>query len=310
MISSENNNLRSFQSAAKHNIFEYMRSCRSGSANTGQSTSDVTIQCSDGAVRAHQLVLASISPMLCQELCWNQSNVDEARTIIMPEITIDKMSKYLEAVYSCEDLFSFQDINTIIGFKFASGDTGDRLHNTTSTPVGDEGPHHAANFVDTDMKEEADSEEESFVGTIMPSIKRYKSDTFVGEEKHAEAVILSHGKCKVNKRVSGHDKEEPGIHEKCPIIVEAAGPKKREYGRRSKVWQHFSVDPSDPTQCVCQICEGTIAYRSGGYGYTSGGGQSIFSTASNIHFIYISRHVTPPPDPALDQCCRQAEEES
>ena len=218
MISQSSQYKRYDSTAGSEYIFEYMKT------NCAQTTCDVTIQCSDGAVRAHQLVLASISPMLCQELCWNQSNVDEARTIIMPEITINKMSKYLEAVYSCEDLFSFQDINTIIGFKFASGDTGDRLHNTTTSPPADERPYHATNLVDTEMKVEADSEEENCVGTFI--------------ERH----------------------------------------EKREYGRRSKVWQHFSVDPSDPTQCICQVCGGTISYRSGGYGYTSGG-QTIFSTA-------------------------------
>ena len=116
-------------------IFEFLSRSRGEGGSRDQASSDLILRCSDGVVAAHQLVLASISPMLCQELCWNQSNVDEARTIIMPEITIDKMSKYFEAVYSCEDLISFQDINTIIGFKFASGDTGDRLqkHSVIST---------------------------------------------------------------------------------------------------------------------------------------------------------------------------------
>ena len=185
----------------------------------------------------------------------------------MPEITIDKMSKYLEAVYSCEDLFSFQDINTIIGFKFASGDTGDRLNNTTPCLPVDERPYHTTNLVDTEMKEEADSEEENCVGTI---IERHENCA-VGEGKlKAESVIMSDERWKVNSIVSRYD-EEHGILEAVPA-------KKREYGRRSKVWQHFSVDPSDPTQCICQVCGGTISYRSGGYGYTSGE-QTIFSTA-------------------------------
>ena len=262
MISQASQYKRYDSTAGSEYIFEYMKT------HCAQTTSDVTIQCSDGAVRAHQLVLASISPMLCQELCWNQSNVDEARTIIMPEITIDKMSKYLEAVYSCEDLFSFQDINTIIGFKFASGDTGDRLHNTTTSLPLDERPYHATNLVDTEMKVEADSEEENCVGTF---IERHENCA-VGEGKlKVESVIMSDERWKVESIVSRYDNEDNGI-------LEAAPSKKREYGRRSKVWQHFSVDPSDPTQCVCRVCGGTISYRSGGYGYTSGG-QTIFLTA-------------------------------
>ena len=50
------------------NLFEYLKTSR-GSV---QSSSDVLIKCHDGDLLAHQLILASISPMLYTEFCQNK----------------------------------------------------------------------------------------------------------------------------------------------------------------------------------------------------------------------------------------------
>ena len=207
MISQTSQFKRYDSTSGSEYIFEYMMK-----THCAQSTSDVTIQCSDGAVRAHQLVLASISPMLCQELCWNQAN-EEARTIIMPDLSVSLMSSYLESVYCCEDLLKFEDINRIIGFKFAYSSTN---NNDYSIDVTD--------MLDAEMKQEVDS---------------------LDEQSSAENSTLG-----TRKNITNTDTDGPL-------------PKKQKYAKRSKVWNYFSIDPGDPTQCICRVCEGTIAYHRG-----------------------------------------------
>ena len=46
---------------------------------------DVTMQCGDGSVPCHRLVLASLSPMLSSIL--SSDTWDEAITIMMPDVT-------------------------------------------------------------------------------------------------------------------------------------------------------------------------------------------------------------------------------
>ena len=65
--------------------------------NAKDATSDVRIQCSDGSLSAHKLVLASVSKMLYEE--FKENDWDETVSVIMPEYSVSDISKYLQNVY-------------------------------------------------------------------------------------------------------------------------------------------------------------------------------------------------------------------
>ena len=75
-------------------IYQYLNNSL-GSAMDG--TSDVRIQCSDGALSAHKLVLASISKMLYEE--FKENDCDETISLMMPEYTVSDVSMYLKNIY-------------------------------------------------------------------------------------------------------------------------------------------------------------------------------------------------------------------
>ena len=61
-------------------IFEYLSQSREVDVADSRNTSDVIIYCSNGALMAHQLILASISPLLCSEFANRSERIcDEGR---------------------------------------------------------------------------------------------------------------------------------------------------------------------------------------------------------------------------------------
>ena len=226
------------------NLFEYLKSSR-GSV---QSSSDVVIKCHDGVLLAHQLILASISPMLYSEFCQNK--YEEAITICMPGMSASDMSSYLDAIYSCQDLTSYSDINKLLGFKYASSNKQDTLSNEKSRDIPDTfaGEEHfdATDVVDTDMKEELDSGEENF--STFYKYRRGYSDSkdlagFIDDTDVEEQKRYSKKKTKQNSNV----KKGSGVRPK-----------------RSKVWKYYIVDPGNPAQCICQICQESVSYNNQG----------------------------------------------
>ena len=224
------------------NLFEYLKTSR-GSV---QSSSDVLIKCHDGVLLAHQLILASISPMLYTEFCQNK--YEETITICMPGMAASDMSSYLDAIYSCQDLASYSDINKLLGFRYASTNKQEIL----ST---EEKPHHfpehyveqfdATDVVDTDMKEELDSEDEATFYKYRRSHNSVSNDLadFI-DDSEDEQKQSSRKKTKLNSSVK---KASSGVRPK-----------------RSKVWKYYIVDPGNPVQCICQICQESVSYNNQG----------------------------------------------
>ena len=66
--------------------------CLSFQSCSNEITSDVIIHCNDGTVSTHQLVLASLSPMMYQILKTMSS--EEKLTILMPEFGSDQAEDY------------------------------------------------------------------------------------------------------------------------------------------------------------------------------------------------------------------------
>ena len=224
------------------NLFEYLKTGR-GSV---QSSSDVLIKCHDGDLLAHQLILASISPMLYTEFCQNK--YEDTITICMPGVAYSVMSSYLDAIYSCQDLASYSDINKLLGFRYASSNkpeisaTEEKIRHIPEHFVEQ---FDATDVVDTDMKEEMDSEDEN-PATFYKYKRSFNSvpDDLVDFIDDSEAEQKqSRKKTKLNSSV----KKAIGVRPK-----------------RSKVWKYYIVDPGNPSQCICQICQESVSYNNQG----------------------------------------------
>ena len=61
-------------------ILQHLSSCR------GPATADVRLQCGDGAVGGHRLVLAAVSPML--RAVFREDSWDEDILIMLPDISV------------------------------------------------------------------------------------------------------------------------------------------------------------------------------------------------------------------------------
>ena len=82
-------------------------------------TADVSIICNGETLLAHRLVLASISPMLCEAL-KHLDDQEDIVTIVIPDITAEQIKIYLHHVYQCKDVDKFKDINDVLGSSWMS----------------------------------------------------------------------------------------------------------------------------------------------------------------------------------------------
>ena len=211
-------------------------------------TTDVILHCQDGALAAHQLILGSISPVLCSTFCQNK--FEETLTIHLPDLSSALVQEFLIAVYNCQDLSRFHDINQMLGFQFASS----KEYSQTDTIE-----MHSDN--NDEMKEEADSEEDTFV----PDIERnYRK---IGNEV-SELSALEY--CHINFETENHMKENLTTQldkNKSTNVNKKSFQKKAPDGKRrkrSKAWEYYVVDPSNSAQCICQICKEAVSYQNGG----------------------------------------------
>ena len=167
----------------------------------------------------------------------------------MPGVAYSVMSSYLDAIYSCQDLASYSDINKLLGFRYASSNKQEIL--STEEKIRHIPEHFVEQFdatdvVDTDMKEEMDSDEENS-STFYKYKRSYNSvpDDLVDfiDDSEAEQKQSSRKKTKLNSSV----KKASGVRPK-----------------RSKVWKYYIVDPGNPSQCICQICQESVSYNNQG----------------------------------------------
>ena len=242
-------------------IFEFLSQSRGEGGSRDQTSSDLILRCSDGVVAAHQLVLASISPVLHAEFRLNK--FDEVISISAPDVSSHAMSRYLDAVYQCGDLSCYEDISSMLGFRFANsspvhkvpdirdnGNHGEIIRpypapaeNTDSLSDEEEENFDAADLLDTDMKEEVNSDEENFAAEF----GGYKSKSFNGSDGYKEEV-----KAEIKPSVKEkHRRKSPKFSSGCG-----------ERRKRSKVWDNFTPDPADPLASVCNSCQEVVRVKS------------------------------------------------
>ena len=79
---------------------------------------DVTLQCGDGCVPCHQLVMASLSPMLSSIL--SSDTWDETITIMLPDVSQGDVRRLLANLYSDLGLGVSPDLISLLGMKDAA----------------------------------------------------------------------------------------------------------------------------------------------------------------------------------------------
>merc|ERR1719500_2306285 len=87
-------------------------------AYLGQRTEcDVWLRCSDGSVPCHQVVLASLSPLLRSVLSLDTGEREDIVTIMMPDLTVREVDTFLAHIYegSTTDASTSSDIFKLFG---------------------------------------------------------------------------------------------------------------------------------------------------------------------------------------------------
>ena len=81
----------------------------------GPATADVRLQCGDGAVGGHLLVLAAIaiSPLL--RAVFGEDSWDEDIVIMLPDLSVNQINKYFSDIYHSKDLEDNLEINKMLG---------------------------------------------------------------------------------------------------------------------------------------------------------------------------------------------------
>ena len=265
------------------NILQYLSSC-------SESSTDVTIYCSDGTVAAHKLVLASLSKMLCLEF---QENIwDDIISITMPDFTVMEVSRYLADILQSCDLKDHPQLNFVIGY-------GNQKDIPVYTDDGVKVEHESdSDKDDLDLFNECDQELSEDLDDIDyvvdEAVKKPKASATVkvgvkdttkqtGIKKEVKASVYDVGQKRsnnLNKKSAScwkyFEEVDPTNSGRrlCQICKESvpAGKSSRtgnmlthlrskhglfvkERKKEGKYWIYFKDDPTDPSKALCQLCE-------------------------------------------------------
>ena len=189
------------------------------------TTSDVIILCSDGVIPTHKLVLASISKMLYY--AFKEDTWDERISILMPDFTVDQMSKYLENLYCGRDVAQFSLINSCLNYQEI--DPRDFLKQ--------EAPEVDGHIEENNHQSHSDYDDNGFIS----------SNDDYEEERRPTKIKVKTKLAKKKKKI----KEESQFDED----------RKLEKGERPKISEsrkYFVDDPEDETKTCCTLCDKKI----------------------------------------------------
>eukprot|EP00092_Neocalanus_flemingeri_P000191 GFUD01000205.1.p1 GENE.GFUD01000205.1~~GFUD01000205.1.p1 ORF type:complete len:826 (+),score=182.40 GFUD01000205.1:38-2515(+) len=242
-IKQEENNLKSLiTSKAQDSILEYIADCRTKDNNF----TDVVFHCKDGEVRAHKIVLASVSEYLKHVF---MSSDQEEEHLLMDGFTSELISDFLNDLYKCQNFVQHEDVVSALfihkpgnkDWKWKRKDNSKEFLSNCDTSDNEES--------DLGVKLEASDDSEPEIEqlkTRLKSLKDIAGSTF-GETNSDDSPHQNDAEFRI--------KSVPGLT-KSPKIK---GTKKK----RSQVWQHFTKDEGDCSTCSCHHCERHIASHGG-----------------------------------------------
>ena len=123
----------------------------------GPATADVRLQCGDGAVGGHLLVLAAIaiSPLL--RAVFGEDSWDEDIVIMLPDLSVNQINKYFSDIYHSKDLEDHHEINIMLG----------HMKPEDARARG----KHKIGFEQKSVKHEDSDEEEAFVDVMLDELE-------------------------------------------------------------------------------------------------------------------------------------------
>ena len=278
------------------NILQYLSSC-------SESSTDVTIYCSDGTVAAHKLVLASLSKMLFK--VFKCQDHEEDTSVILPDFTVAQISSYFKEIFLGADVLQdpqYLSINTALALASTpdvkqpqneilvknevndSCDNEEMFSSDTTIIFKKEDSDHENSEALVKLKENEcfesyDDNEEMF--SSVTTIKFIKEDS--DHENPVESAVKQKEKTKSNvdnakNKKKNEKKNVRGMYscDQCDFEAKWLTPLKmhkarteghREYGTKiskldSKIWPHFSLDPSDVKRAICKYCKASLRSKS------------------------------------------------
>jgi len=200
------------------NILQYLSSC-------SESSTDVTIYCSDGTVAAHKLVLASLSKMLFK--VFKCQDHEEDTSVMLPDFTVAHVSSYFVGILTEFDVSEqpqYLTISNVLGI----------------IPVLNPSPKDIA--VKDEMNDKYDGD--AYCSNHLDEEDQYSSDS--GSELDDERGIVKEAILKVELKID--EKSED-----------------KSISQSSQIWKYFAKDPNDPTdsqtRVSCSICNLSLSRK-------------------------------------------------
>jgi len=241
-IKQEENNLKSLiTSKPQESVLEFIANCR-----TKENTfTDVVFHCKDGDVRAHKIVLASVSEYLKYVFL---SSDQEEEHIVIEDFTSELISDFLNDLYTGKNFVKYEDIvSSFLIFK----PLGIKDYNWKKK--ANNSKEDSSNFYTSDT-------EENYSGVKIEAFE--DSDPEIEQSSDRSKELISRSKLNENTsdalyQYNSYDrmKNTPSVF-KSPKVK---GTKKK----RSQVWQHFTKDEGDCSTCSCHHCGRHIASHGG-----------------------------------------------
>ena len=281
------------------NILQYLSSC-------SESSTDVTIYCSDGTVAAHKLVLASLSKMLFK--VFKCQDNEEDTSILLPDFTMAHISAYFREIFLGADVLQdpqYLNLNTTLALASeitkppnniqVKDEVNDSCDNEeifscdTKILFKKEDEDHenseafAVKLKENECFESYDDNEEMFSSVTTIIFKKEDRD----HENSVESTVKLKEKIKSNVDTTENEEEinilnvlanDRGMYpcDQCDFEAttrrnlrahKARTDGHREQGikyckRISKVWLHFTQDPTDEKRSVCKYCNASFSTNS------------------------------------------------
>ena len=218
---------------------------------------DVTMQCEDGSVPCHRLVLASLSPMLSAIL--SSDTWDEAITIMMPDVTCGEVRRLLANLYNDLGQRVSPDLISLLGIKdLATISPEYTTNNSKQSERLENGAQNtdASDYLDMvweNEKEINDIKEDSSAGSSDEESKQGRDFDVNGDDVYRSG--LSEEEEEEEENIKGRWKNSRPKYEKDDKRISS-----------DEVWQYVTdIDckPNNYTngKVTCNLCNKTLRFQ-------------------------------------------------
>lgn len=223
-------------SKSQDSILEYIVNCRT----FNNSFYDVVFHCKDGQVKAHKIVLASISEYL--KFIFLSSEQEE-ENLLLEDFSSEAMSNFLNDLYTGKDFLKHAEIAAALLILKPLSIKHWKLKKRVQTK-------EISNTLNN-----TDNEDEDFGVKLEASGDSDTEETINAKEVYSRSKLPVDFSADSDHHNEAYEFNAQALF-KTPKIK---GTKKK----RSQVWQHFTKDEGDCSTCCCHHCQRHIASHGG-----------------------------------------------